>query len=239
MKKISLLLILSFLIISCTKNVTTESDVENAMNEKYPHIKIDSVERLNDSFFEIAIQDQIFYLTTDFRHLIAGNIIDFQSGINLTENSIKVKRKSFLSKIKNEDTVIYKPKKVNHTITIFTDTSCPYCQKMHNEINDLLENNIAIRYVLFSRNGVDDDAYEDMVSVWCADDRKTALDQVFKNNFIRDMECNNPIKDNYNLASDLNVNGTPMIFIEDGTVIPGYVSSRKIIEILAQLNKSK
>ena len=239
MKKISLLLILSFLIISCTKNVTTESDVENAMNEKYPHIKIDSVERLNDSFFEIAIQDQIFYLTTDFRHLIAGNIIDFQSGSNLTENSIKVKRKSFLSKIKNEDTVIYKPKKVNHMITIFTDTSCPYCQKMHNEINDLLENNIAIRYVLFSRNGVDDDAYEDMVSVWCADDRKTALDQVFKNNFIRGMECNNPIKDNYNLASDLNVNGTPMIFIEDGTVIPGYVSSRKIIEILAQLNKSK
>ena len=94
MRKISLLLILSFLIISCTKNVTTESDVENAMNEKYPHIKIDSVKRLNDSFFEIAIQDQIFYLTTDFRHLIAGNIIDFQSGSNLTENSIKVKRKS-------------------------------------------------------------------------------------------------------------------------------------------------
>jgi len=53
------------------------------------------------------------------------------------------------------------------------------------------------------------------------------------------MECNNPIKDNYNLASDLNVNGTPMIFIEDGTVIPGYVSSKKIIDVLAQLNKSK
>ena len=110
---------------------------------------------------------------------------------------------------------------------------------MHNEINDLVENNIAVRYVLFSRNGIDDDAYEDMVSVWCADDRKTALDQVFKNNFIRSMECNNPIKDNYNLASDLNVNGTPMIFIEDGTVIPGYVSSRKIIDVLAQLNESK
>ena len=239
MRKISLLLILSFIMISCTKNVTTESDVEKAMKEKYPHIQIDSVERLNDSFFEIAIQDQIFYLTTDFRHLIAGNIIDFQSGSNLTENSIKIKRKSFLSKIKNEDTIIYKPQKVNHTITIFTDTSCPYCQKMHNEIDDLLENNIAIRYVLFSRNGADDDAYEDMVSVWCANDRKKALDKVFRNNFIRSMECNNPIENNYNLASDMNVNGTPMIFIDDGTVIPGYVSSRKIIDILAQLDKSR
>ena len=83
------------------------------------------------------------------------------------------------------------------------------------------------------------DAYEDMVSVWCADDRKQALDKVFKNDFIRNMKCSNPIKDNYNLASDLNVNGTPMIFIEDGTVIPGYVSSKKIIDVLAQLNKSK
>ena len=159
MRKILLLLISSFLIISCTKNVTTEKDVKNAMNEKYPHVKIDSIARLNDSFFEIAIQDQIFYLTTDFRHLIAGNIIDFQSGSNLTENSIKLKRKSYLSKIKNEDTILYTPTKIDHTITIFTDTSCPYCQKMHNEIDDLLANNIAIRYVLFSRNGVDDDAY--------------------------------------------------------------------------------
>ncbi len=239
MKKILLILISSFIFLSCTKNITTDKDVKKAMQEKYPNVRIDSIEKLNDSFFEIAIQEQIFYLTTDFRHLIAGNIIDFQTGNNLTENSIKLKRKSYLSKIKNEDTVFYEPKKTNHIITIFTDTSCPYCQKLHNEIDDLLVNNIAIRYVLFSRNGVDDDAYRDMVAVWCANDKKKALDRVFDNNFISDKSCINPIANNYALASDLNVNGTPMIFIEDGTVIPGYVSSEKIIDLLAQLNNTK
>ena len=38
-------------------------------------------------------------------------------------------------------------------MTVFTDSSCPYCQKLHNEIPDLLENNVEVRYVLFSRNG--------------------------------------------------------------------------------------
>ena len=72
MRKISLLLILSFLIISCTKNVTTESDVENAMNEKYPHIKIDSVERLNDTESESMKNEYpiVVYLSHDFKVLL-------------------------------------------------------------------------------------------------------------------------------------------------------------------------
>ena len=35
---------------------------------------------------------------------------------------------------------------------------------------------------------------------------------------------------------DLKVNGTPMIFFDDGSVIPGYVSSDKIIEALRSKN---
>ena len=44
----------------------------------------------------------------------------------------------------------------------------------------------------------------------------------------------NPIADNYLIARDLKVNGTPMIYMEDGSVIPGYVSSDKIIDALAE-----
>ena len=220
------------IIISCSNNTNSKEDAKNAMEEKYPNIKIDSIEKVSDSFFEISIQDQLYYLTSDFKHLIVGNVIDFQTGNNLTENKMKRERIKYLSKINDKSVITYKPDSTKYVLTIFTDTSCPYCQKLHNEVDDLLMNDVEVRYVLFSRNGNDDDAYEDMVSIWCSKDQKQALDRAFDNDFVKNESCQNPISDNYSLARDLKVNGTPMIFMEDGLVIPGYVTTDKIMSIL-------
>ena len=221
-------------IISCSNNTNSIDDAKDAMKEKYPNIKINSIEQVNDSFFEITIQDQLYYLTSDFKHLIVGNVIDFKTGKNLTENRLREERIKYLSSIGDKNIIIYKPEKTKHTVTIFTDTSCPYCQKLHNEVNDLLLNDIEIRYVLFSRNGNNDDAYNDMVSIWCSENQKTSLDKAFNDNFLETKTCVNPIADNYLIARDLKVNGTPMIYMDDGSVIPGYVSSDKIIDALTR-----
>lgn len=235
MRKIFLTILITLMVTSCSTNTNSIGDAKDAMTEKYPNIKINSIEQVNDSFFEITIQDQLYYLTSDFKHLIIGNVIDFKTGKNLTENRLKKERVKYLSEISDKDIVVYKPEKTEYTITIFTDTSCPYCQKLHNEVSELLSNNIEIHYVLFSRNGNDDDAYNDMVSIWCSDNQKKALDKAFANDFLETKTCTNPIADNYLIARDLKVNGTPMIYMEDGSVIPGYVSSDKIIDALAEV----
>ena len=169
MRKIFLTIFMTLTIISCSNNIDDARDAQNAMEEKYPNIKIDSIEQVNNSFFEITIQDQLYYLTSDFKHLIVGNVIDFQTGDNLTENRLKSERVKYLSDISDKNIIIYKPEKTKYIVTVFTDTSCPYCQKLHNEVDKLLLNNIEIHYVLFSRNGNDDDAYNDMVSIWCSE----------------------------------------------------------------------
>ncbi|MDA7841439.1 DsbC family protein [Gammaproteobacteria bacterium] len=235
MRKIFLTIFMTLTIISCSNNTNSIDDAKDAMKEKYPNIKINSIDQVNDSFFEITIQDQLYYLTSDFKHLIVGNVIDFKTGKNLTENRLKKERVKYLSEINDKNIIIYKPEKTKYTVTIFTDTSCPYCQKLHNEVSELLLNNIEIHYVLFSRNGNDDDAYSDMVSIWCSENQKKALDKAFSNDFLETKTCINPIADNYLIARDLKVNGTPMIYMEDGSVIPGYVSSDKIIDALAKV----
>jgi len=232
MRKIFLTIFMTLTIISCSNNI---DDARDAMKEKYPNAKIDSIKKVSNSFFEIAIQDQLYYLTSDFKHLIVGNVIDFKTGKNLTENSLRKERVKYLSGINDKNIIAYKPEKTKYTVTIFTDTSCPYCQKLHNEVSELLLNNIEIHYVLFSRNGNDDDAYTNMVSIWCSENQKKALDKAFANDFLETKTCTNPIADNYLIARDLKVNGTPMIYMEDGSVIPGYVSSDKIIDALAEV----
>ena len=187
---------------------------------------------LDQDFFEVRVRDEIYYLTIDLKHLLAGNIIELSTGNNLTEDSFKKTRLEYLSTIYNEDIVLYSSDDSKHTITIFTDTSCPYCQKLHNEIGNFISNGINVRYVLFSRNGNNTEAYNDMVSVWCSTDKNRALDELFDNSFVEPNTCENPISSNYSKAMNLKVNGTPMIFFEDGSVIPGYVSSDKIIDTI-------
>jgi thiol:disulfide interchange protein DsbC len=144
-------------------------------------------------------------------------------------------RLSIIDSIDMKNYMIFKPKKTDHILTIFTDTSCPYCQKLHNEIPDLLENNIEIRYVLFSRNGNDVDAYKQLVSAWCSDDKVDALEDLFAGDILEDISnCENPIARNFDYAGSLSVEGTPTIFLEDGRIIPGYQNYEKI---LAFINK--
>ena len=229
MKKIYI--ILSIFLISCSASYEVD-DAEKAFTEKYPNLKIESIKKVDSSFFEIIIKDQILYLTADLKHLLAGNIIDLKTGNNLTEARVKKHRSSVLKNILDADTIIYKPKETSHVITVFTDISCPYCKKLHNEIDKLLENNIEVRYVLFSRNGKNDVAYRDMVSIWCSTNKKELIEKAFNDDFLSSKNCENPLDKNYQLGYELRVNGTPMIFTEDGAVIPGYLPYKRIIEIL-------
>jgi thiol:disulfide interchange protein DsbC len=235
MNKLLVALTLLF-IISCSKSDATIDDAKKSLEKQYPNIQISSINKIDQDFFEVKIGEEIYYLTLDLKHLIAGNIIEMSTGNNITENSYKKARLDYLSQISDDDVILYASANSKHTLTIFTDTSCPYCQKLHNEIDSLVSNNISIKYVLFSRNGSDSDAYNDMVSVWCSKDQKKTLDELFDGSFIESKTCVNPIDNNYTKAMNLSVNGTPMIFFDDGSVIPGYVSSDKIIEALRSKN---
>jgi len=229
------LIIFILALVSCAQHDTanyTTKDAEDRFIKSYPDLKIDSIEKINNSFFEILIGEQIFYLTSDLNYLLAGNIIELDSGINLTQQKIENFRLSVLKTLDKNDTIIYKPKKTDHIITVFTDVSCPYCKKLHNEIPVLLENNIEVRYVLFPRNGVDDDAYLNMASLWCSENKKDLLEIAFEGDFIKEAKCDNPLTRNLELAYSLRVNGTPMIFTESGKVIPGYVPYKQILNTL-------
>ena len=167
-------------------------------------------------------------------------MIDLDTKESITENTKMEQRLKVINSIDQSYQVVYKPDKTDYVLTIFTDASCPYCQKLHNELSGLLENNIEVRYVLFSRNGKDVDAYEQLVSAWCADNRLEAIDSIYQGDLIYDnATCINPLDRNFEYASALSVEGTPTIFLEDGRIIPGYQSYEKILALIVSGVKPK
>jgi thiol:disulfide interchange protein DsbC len=230
-----LLLTTIMLLVSCAKKDEVNVDIRETVSNAYPDVAIDEIKKIDDNFHEIIINKQIYYATNDGKYLIVGNVINLNTKESITENTKMNQRLSIIDSIDMKNFMIFKPKKTDHILTIFTDTSCPYCQKLHNEIPDLLENNIEIRYVLFSRNGNDVDAYQQLVSAWCSADKVDALEDLFSGDILDDVpNCENPIARNFDYAGLLSVEGTPTIFLEDGRIIPGYQNYKNI---LAFINK--
>ena len=221
------------LFMSCAKK--EDVNIKEVISKAYPNVDIENIKKIDENFHEIIINNQIYYATNDGKFLIVGSVIDLNSKESITENTKMSQRLDVIQSINDKNMIIYKPEVSDHVLTVFTDSSCPYCQKLHNEIPRLLENNVEIRYVLFSRNGDKVDAYDQLLSAWCSEDRMRAIESLFDGDLLDEKdECINPLNKNYELASRLSVEGTPTIFLEDGRVIPGYQNYKNILEIINQ-----
>ena len=233
MKKLYLILV-TLCLVSCSQTEEGEQlDIKKTISDAYPTVNIKDIKKIDNNFHEIIINNQIYYATNDGKYLIIGNVIDLQTKESITENTKMRQRLSIINSIEKENLVIYKPEQTKHVLTVFTDTSCPYCQKLHNEVPRLLENSIEVRYILFSRNGDEVEAYKQLVSAWCSKNKEEAVESLFEGDILDDVDiCENPLDKNSEYASLLSVEGTPTIFLEDGRVIPGYQNSKNIIAFI-------
>ncbi|GIX21637.1 MAG: glutaredoxin [Gammaproteobacteria bacterium] len=163
---------------------------------------------------------------TDGRYFIQGDIIELGSLRNVTKLEV-------LERIRDEDTVVFPAKgETRHTLTVFTDTSCGYCRKLHQEIDKLTGAGIKVRYLLYPRAGLGSPPAKVLESVWCADDRQQALTDAKAGKQIPEKSCPNPIAQHIELAHQIGLRGTPLILTDGGLVINGYRPADDLIRML-------
>ena len=178
----------------------------------------------------VATPQGVFYISDDGRYLLQGPMFDMSGKTpkNITNNVLLDE----LNSLENE-MIIYKSQRGNHVITVFTDITCPYCLKLHNENKVLNDKGITVRYLAFPRKGPESAVGRDMQSVWCNGFKTKALDNAFRNEPIPQIDsCNIDISKHYNLGLKFGITGTPAIVLEDGTLIAGYLSADKIAELV-------
>jgi thiol:disulfide interchange protein DsbC len=116
-------------------------------------------------------------------------------------------------------------------ITIFTDVDCPFCRRIHEELDTYIKAGITVKYLFYPRAGRESSAYSSLVSVWCSDDRYTALEKVEAGQHIATKRCKHPVDKHLGLAKRFNLLGTPAIFLQDGTLIVGYKRPDDLIKL--------
>lgn len=185
-----------------------------------------------DGLYEVVTNQGIYYVSKNGQYLIHGNIYDIDNKMeNISEKSLVELRTAKL-KAFEKDMIVYKAPQEKHVVTVFTDTSCGYCQKLHAEMSDYHKQGITIRYLAFPRGGLKSSTYNTMVSIWCADDPKAAMDSAKRRREISSKTCQNTIKEQYELGLFFGVNGTPALVLEDGALQPGYLPADRLVELL-------
>ncbi len=110
-----------------------------------------------------------------------------------------------LNALSNE-MIVYKAPKEQHVITVFTDITCGYCHKLHEQMSDYNALGITVRYLAFRARSAKP-AEQDMKAIWCAKDRNKALDDAMNGKGVQPASCNVDIA-KHTLGVQMGVNGT-------------------------------
>ncbi len=184
--------------------------------------------------YEVVSGGQVMYMDKQARYIFDGSLFDMEQRENLTEKTRGGIRLQAINELGEDNMVVYKPEgDVRHTITVFTDIYCPYCQRLHDEMPEYQKNGIKVRYVFVPFKGAK--SVDTSVSVWCAKDQNAALDKAKSGGDIENKKCDNPIKQHQALASQIGIRGTPAIMLESGQLMPGYVPAAKLIQQIDSL----
>ena len=220
--------------------VASERAMTRLLRQRLGDVQIDEVAETSiDDVWQVQIGSRYVYLLEGGKYALTGDLINLESGRNLTEQSRRVIAVETLAEFDEADLVVF-PAAVESraTLNVFTDTSCPFCQKLHAEIEQLQAAGITVRYFPYPRGGSRGPGYQHLKSVWCAEDRGEAMtfakNQVYDDLPAGDCAAAATVDRGYLAGNRIGIGGTPALIKSNGEKLEGY---RPYQELIPQLLK--
>ncbi|WMJ67772.1 thioredoxin fold domain-containing protein [Stenotrophomonas sp. 24(2023)] len=205
-------------------NPAADQTVRAALKQLDPNFNPDYIGAAPFAGFrEVVVSGQVLYVSDDGRYLMQSQPYDIRAKALVNSEGLLGYRRGLLAKANHGDRIVFAAPNAKYTISVFTDIECGYCRKLHQDIPELNRNGITVEYLAFPRMGLGSKDYTDMISVWCASDRRQALTAAKQGKPVAAKNCTNPVAMQYTLGQQLGVNGTPAIFADDGTQLGGYL----------------
>lgn len=223
---------------AAAKADSADARTRQALQALNPQIQIDYVgASALPGFREAIVGGQVVLVSDDGRYLVQGQVLDMETKKELTQGSpaLAKYRRDLLDSIKVKDRIVFSPPNAKYTVDVFTDVECGYCRKLHSEIAEYNRLGIEVQYLAFPRMGLGSQDHRDMISVWCASDRKQALTDAKSDKPIVAKDCKSPVDMEYHVGQRLGISGTPAIFAPDGTQLGGYLPPQQLREALDKL----
>ncbi|WP_027967578.1 DsbC family protein [Halomonas halocynthiae] len=224
--------------VSASSDISPEESLADSLTIGGQSLPVEDVHKAPiEGLFEVRLESgETFYTTDEGRYLLVGDLFENtdEGMINLTEQKRNDARAQRLADVGDDQRVIFRgidePKA---KVTIFTDTTCPYCTKLHEEVPQLNEMGIQVDYLAFPRGGMQSQGAREMQQIWCADNTSEAMSVIQRGDTLDgDASCDNPVEEQYHLGIELGVSGTPAIVLPNGQMVPGYIPAERLAGML-------
>ena len=213
-----------------------EQAIRQSLTALQPNLAIESIAKSPlEGLYQVQLKGgRVLYASGDGQFVMQGYLYQVKDGkaSNLTEKAENVAVARQINGLDRNQMIVYPAQgETKAHITVFTDTTCPYCQKLHAEVPELNKRGIEVRYVAFPRQGLGSSGDQQLQAVWCSTDRKAAMDKMVDGKEIKAAKCANPVSKQFALGQSIGVNGTPAIVLADGQVIPGYQPAPQVAKL--------
>lgn len=189
--------------------------------------------------YEVTMGGLIAYVSEDGKYLVSGNVYDLDSQMNLTASRRNAARAKALAAASESEMIVFGPQNAKMTVTVFTDIDCGFCRKFHSHIADVNKAGVRVRYMMYPRTGPGTESWKKAEQVWCATDRRDALTRAKRGEPVKAKACGDgAIKTQYELGSDLGVEGTPAIFTQTGDYIGGFLTPEELVQSVQASQKA-
>lgn len=227
MKKIMTALSLAVMSISALANEAAISAQFKKLGASSVEVKPSPIANLKT----VVTDNGIFYASQDGKYILQGKLFELTD-----KGPVDISNALLMDKLNShkDEMIIYPAKNEKHVVTIFTDITCPYCQKLHQQMKEYNDLGITIRYLAFPRAGLNNNTAKQMEAIWSTKDPAFAFNEYEKGNAQSQLKTPNIVKKHYELGLQFDVRGTPSIVTEKGEVFGGYLEPQALLAALEE-----
>lgn len=226
--------VLGLLACSLGSAFAQEAAIRKNLAERMPAFaKIDEVSKTPiNGLYEIRINESdIFYTDAEGNFLIQGNLIDVRAKRNLTEERVEKLSAIDFSALPIKDAFTVVRGNGKRKLAVFEDPNCGYCKRFERDLQKV--NDVTVYMFLFPILSAD--STDKAKNIWCAKDQgKAWLDLMVRDQAVAKGNCDTSVLDrNLALGRKHKITGTPTLFFEDGSRIPGAINAQQVEQQLA------
>lgn len=215
----------------CASVHAQDAAIREAMAKRVPQLK--GIEEVRPAampgLYEIRINgSEIYYTDAKGNYLIQGNLFETKSLRNLTEERINKLTAIKFDSLPLKDAFIIVRGNGARKLAVFEDPNCGYCKRFERDLQRV--DNITVYMFLYPILG--QDSAEKSKAIWCAKDKA----QAWQDWMLRDQPapaaaamCDaSALLRNIEFGKSYRIQGTPTLFFEDGTRVPGAIDTQQI-----------
>lgn len=239
------------------ENINPEQLIER-VRQQNPQFTNSSIRFMRDlsafgfpGFYEISLAGQGMVITSGGDYAVVGDLFALATITNLSSEyrnqQIADLATQEMSSISPDILVSFSANK--HvpelgTIWVFTDPTCPYCQRLHEQQEQLAAAGVTLEYIPYPRSGLGGERdYQQLLQIMCAENPAQAMHD-FKTGGNTEQyalsgdttACSAAVADGYAIGQRISISGTPFIIKSTGGVIPGFNSAAAIIQQMRSAN---